>query len=109
MYDLYSIPDGVETPPHPPEDSYLGSLTLEEHKALEPFWTHLNRCGFYLDYFSDARILSHKVAVARQLISQALRSNHARINTRAEGVERKLENILSMAEQLGVGIVGFAD
>ncbi len=105
MLDIYSISDAhTHVPDCPDEASYLLSLQLSEHKALEELWQRSDEKGIRLPFFEDSRLNSAQLNVLCELI----RDQQA-IDGASNTLHQKLVQALAPIAKAGKGIVAFCD
>ncbi len=106
MLDIYALADDEATPEAPEEVRYLGSLTLEDFRALDAF---LQRCaaeGIRLGYFEDGRMRSAQVRRMLALGREWLATNRL---PATHGAYAPLLALLEKAANDNAGFIAFAD
>lgn len=106
MLDIYALADDEATPEAPEEARYLGSLALEDFRALDSFLEYCAAEGIRLDYFEDGRMHSaqvHRMLALRRewLAKERLPATH--------GAYAPLLALLEKAASGNLGFIAFAD
>lgn len=107
MLDFYWHPDEEGPRDSPDEARHLGSLSLDEHKALACVWREAEARGVALPFFRDTRLRAADVGVlsaARERCSSGLGVDSVSLKAL-----RTLDSILAGAIERGAGVSTFCD
>ncbi len=108
MLDFYFIRDSENSPEYPDEERYLGSISLEQHKALRCVFQKCESYDIHIRFFEDTRLFSDQT---KRLLA-CCKECFDLINEEDSLLEEALINLMDLLEFIvkeNYGLMAFCD